>query len=224
MTSLTKQQNNCPKHGPHDPGECPQCDELAEARSIVATTYIPPAPVTSKIRSQFTADEALKVSDQYDYLRSPNAPCSGSIYHAMWALADEVRQLRPMAESWQSYEAAQERKASKALTDETSPDVRTTLEDVYRSLCVAWDNRTLPASVLSAKQFTRMREALEIPFPGYAKPGSPVETTPDDTCKRCNGAGEIEVYDQGGPDAHLIGVDCPVCKGSGAQNGRTDGG
>lgn len=34
----------CPKHGPHTPGECPQCDELAEARSIVATTFIPPAP------------------------------------------------------------------------------------------------------------------------------------------------------------------------------------
>lgn len=61
--------------------------------------------------------------------------------------------------------------------DETS-DVQATLEDVYRSLCAAWDNRTLPASVLSADQFTRMREALGIPFPGYAKPGSPVEPTP----------------------------------------------
>lgn len=35
--------NHCLKHGPHPPGECPKCDELAEARSIVATTYIPQA-------------------------------------------------------------------------------------------------------------------------------------------------------------------------------------
>lgn len=32
----------CAKHGPHPPGECPKCDELAEARSIVATSIIPP--------------------------------------------------------------------------------------------------------------------------------------------------------------------------------------
>jgi hypothetical protein len=40
-------KDHCVKHGPHAPGECPQCDELAEARSIVATTYIPPAPPSS---------------------------------------------------------------------------------------------------------------------------------------------------------------------------------
>lgn len=38
----------CIKHGPHAPGECPECDELAEARSIVATTYIPPAPLSEE--------------------------------------------------------------------------------------------------------------------------------------------------------------------------------
>jgi hypothetical protein len=41
-------KDHCVKHGPHAPGECPQCDELAEARSIVATTYIPPAPPTKE--------------------------------------------------------------------------------------------------------------------------------------------------------------------------------
>lgn len=56
--------------------------------------------------------------------------------------------------------------------DETG-DRRAVLHDVYRSLCIGWDNRTLPASVISADQFTAMREALEIPFPGYAKPGMP---------------------------------------------------
>lgn len=35
--------DNCQKHGPHSPGECPECDELAEARSIVATAWVPPA-------------------------------------------------------------------------------------------------------------------------------------------------------------------------------------
>jgi hypothetical protein len=34
---------NCLKHGTHDPGECPRCDELAEARMIVASVVIPPA-------------------------------------------------------------------------------------------------------------------------------------------------------------------------------------
>lgn len=32
----------CAKHGPHLLGVCPQCDELAEARSIVATAVMTP--------------------------------------------------------------------------------------------------------------------------------------------------------------------------------------
>lgn len=35
--------NQCLKHGPHAPGECPKCDELAEARIIVSTVKITPA-------------------------------------------------------------------------------------------------------------------------------------------------------------------------------------
>lgn len=65
------------------------------------------------------------------------------------------------------------RSTAKATGAPEGADVRSTLDDIYRSLCAAWDNRTLPASVLSADQFTRMREALDIPFPGYCKPGSP---------------------------------------------------
>lgn len=34
----------CLKHGPHSPGTCPQCDELAEARMVVSTVVIPAAP------------------------------------------------------------------------------------------------------------------------------------------------------------------------------------
>lgn len=80
----------------------------------------------------------------------------------------------------------QARVVLKGSTVETagSADVRSTLDDIYRSLCAAWDNRTLPASVLSADQFTRMREALDIPFPGYCNPGSPPEaksTQPPDS-------------------------------------------
>jgi hypothetical protein len=52
---------HCVKHGPHAPGECPECDELSEARSIVATTYIPPAPPSSKHRS--IADRLLRISE-----------------------------------------------------------------------------------------------------------------------------------------------------------------
>jgi len=48
-------QNSCPKHGPHRQGECPQCDELAEARSIVAATYIPPADSDARFESWWAA-------------------------------------------------------------------------------------------------------------------------------------------------------------------------
>lgn len=38
-------------------------------------------------------------------------------------LLDEIEYLRPMAESWESYEAAQARKAEMGLTDETKADI-----------------------------------------------------------------------------------------------------
>lgn len=51
---------HCAKHGPHAPGECSRCDALAEARSIVATTYIPPAPPSSNERAALReAEHAL---------------------------------------------------------------------------------------------------------------------------------------------------------------------
>ncbi len=62
---------HCSKHGPHAPGECPQCDELAEARSIVATTYIPPARPSSNERATFI--ELLNLAEHFLAERQPEA-------------------------------------------------------------------------------------------------------------------------------------------------------
>ena len=61
----------CIKHGPHAPGECPECDELAEARSIVATTYIPPAPLSEERIS-------LDADNNGGWPAYPNQPLDGS--------------------------------------------------------------------------------------------------------------------------------------------------
>lgn len=70
----------CCTGAPVGPMHAPNCSSWNEA-------------CLSKPKSRFNADEALSVSDQYDYLRA-DAVHTGAIYDAMFALADEVRRLR----------------------------------------------------------------------------------------------------------------------------------
>ncbi len=45
----------------------------------------------------------------------------------------------------------------------------------------------------------------------------PVKASADDTCHLCGGSGTIEVPDEVGPNAYPMDMDCPRCKGTGAQ-------